>query len=55
MNSISIKNPSRGLDIIVCLNLKHIANSSIRHFLREIIEKLGFETPEISKIKLILE
>lgn len=43
------------MDIIVSWNFKHIANPNIRHFLREINTKLGYETPEITTPEELME
>jgi hypothetical protein len=44
-----------GIDIIVSWNFKHIANPTIRHILREINDKLGYETPEITTPEELME
>ena len=44
-----------GVDIIVSWNFKHIANPNIRHILREINTKLGYETPEITTPEELME
>ena len=44
-----------GMDIIVSWNFKHIANPVIRQVLREINQKLGFETPEITTPEELIE
>ena len=44
-----------GIDIIVSWNFKHIANPTIRHILRTINDKLGYETPEITTPEELME
>jgi predicted nucleic acid-binding protein len=44
-----------GIDIIVSWNFKHIANPTIRHILRTINDKLGYETPEITTPEELVE